>query len=57
MDLVFCAIWVVNGVVWSRRYWSLMELYGPDVIVLLMNLWVFNGVVKIELYGLDVIGR
>jgi len=57
MDLVFCAIWVVNGVVWSRRYWSLMELYGPDVIVLLMNLWVFNGVVKIELYGPDVIGR
>ena len=34
-----------------------MELYGPDVIVLLMNLWVFNGVVKIELYGPDVIGR
>ena len=36
----------VNGDLVFARSGSLMELYGPDVIVLLMNLWVFNGVVK-----------
>ena len=37
---------IVNGDLVFARSGSLMELYGPDVIVLLMNLWVFNGVVK-----------
>ena len=36
----------MNGDLVFARSGSLMELYGPDVIVLLMNLWVFNGVVK-----------
>ena len=38
-DLVFCAIWVVNGVVWSRRYCVIDELVG------------FQWCCKVELYG------
>ena len=42
----------MNGDLVFARSGSLMELYGPDVIVLLMNLWVFNGVVKWSCMGL-----
>ena len=39
-------VWEWMAILFFARSGSLMELYGPDVIVLLMNLWVFNGVVK-----------
>ena len=39
-------VWECEWILFFARSVSLMELYGPDIIVLLMNLWVSNGVVK-----------